>query len=108
MKHPLLFFNYPYDVMPYKRKILRYLNFTVDMARNMFLSHPQILIWSIRSLEEKALFITNRLNLQLNAKTVELLTFNFNTTLRPRGEILVKSKTIFNNDNILELMKMTE
>jgi hypothetical protein len=28
LKNPLLFFNYPYDVLPYKRRILRYLNFT--------------------------------------------------------------------------------
>lgn len=37
---------------------------------------------------------------------MELLGFNFNKTLRPRGEILIRSKTPYNNSNIVELMKI--
>lgn len=36
LKHPLLFFNYPYDVMKFKRKILKYLNFTAPMGLKLF------------------------------------------------------------------------
>ena len=39
-KNPLLFFNYPYDVMPLKRKILKYLNFTAEMGKFMLLNNP--------------------------------------------------------------------
>jgi hypothetical protein len=44
----------------------------------------------------------------MDDRTIELLAFNFNQTLRPRGEILVKSKTAYNNDNIVSFMKLTD
>lgn len=50
LRNPLLFFNYPYDVMPHKRRILRFLNFTSEMGRIILRQFPQILVWSIRSL----------------------------------------------------------
>lgn len=51
----------------------------------LFRQYPQVLIKSVRSLEEKALFINNRLKLKMSAKILELLSLNFNKTLRPRG-----------------------
>lgn len=47
--------------MPFKLKIIKHMNFTVDMGKKIFRDYPQILIWSIRSLEQKAIFIMNRL-----------------------------------------------
>lgn len=85
MKNPILFFNYPYNVMPKKRKIFKYMNFTQEMGQMLFRQYPQVLIRSVRSLEEKALFINNRLKLKMSPKILELLSFNFNKTLRPRG-----------------------
>ncbi len=74
----------------------------------LFRQYPQVLIKSVRSLEEKALFINNRLKLKMSPQILELLSLNFNKTLRPRGELLVKSKSLYNNDNIVEFMKMSD
>lgn len=108
LKNPILFFNYPYNVMPKKRRILKYMNFTQEMGQMLFRQYPQVLIKSVRSLEEKALFINNRLKLKMSPQILELLSLNFNKTLRPRGELLVKSKSLYNNDNIVEFMKMSD
>lgn len=70
MNHPILFFNYPYNMMLFKRRILKFMNFTAEMGKILLKQHPNILIWSVRSLEEKALFISNRLKLQLNEKSL--------------------------------------
>ena len=52
--------------MPLKRKILKYLNFTADMGKALMQKHPEILIWSVRSLEAKAIFIRNRLAMEMD------------------------------------------
>jgi len=44
----------------------------------------------------------------MDEKTIELLGFNFNKTLRPRGDLLVRSQTAYNNDTIVGFMKMSD
>lgn len=94
--------------MPFKLKILKHMTFTEAMAKKMMRDFPQILIWSIRSLEQKTIFIMNRLLLKVDEDTLELLKFNFNKTLRPRGEILIRSKQIYDKSNIVSFMELSD
>lgn len=50
LKHPILFFNDPSSMMLFKRRILKFLNFTAEMGQTLLKEHPNILIWSVRSL----------------------------------------------------------
>lgn len=56
--------------MPLKRRILKYLNFTAAMGKKMMQDHPEVLIWSVRSLEAKAIFLRNRLQFELDENTI--------------------------------------
>ena len=46
--------------------------------------------------------------MEMDENTIQLLAFNYNKTLRPRGEMLIRSKYIYDNNNIVDLMKLTE
>lgn len=46
------------------------MSFTETMAKKVMRDYPQILIWSIRSLEQKAIFIMNRLLLKVDEDTL--------------------------------------
>jgi hypothetical protein len=78
------------------------------MGAKLMKEYPQVLIWSIRSMEEKVLFIVNRLQLKVDERLFPLLCVNFNSTLRPRGEILMRAKKTFNNNTIVELIQMSD
>lgn len=43
----------------------------------------------------------------MDETNLELLTFNFNKTIRPRGEILKKTQTPYDSKSIIEFMKLT-
>ena len=68
--NPLLFFNYPQNLMPMKKKILKFADFTIEMGLQIFRKYPSILIWSVRSLEEKVLFLKNRLDIAIDINTM--------------------------------------
>lgn len=46
------------------------MNFTKEMGRKTLLDHPNVLIWSVRSMEAKAIFITDRLEIQMDDRTI--------------------------------------
>lgn len=45
LENPMLFLNYPYDVIPLKIKLFRHFAFTKEMGQVMLEQHPYILIW---------------------------------------------------------------
>lgn len=61
--HPLLFFNYPYEILPLKVKIIRYLMLPDYCGKLIFQKYPEIMIYSVSSLESKVVFLKNRLKM---------------------------------------------
>ena len=50
LEHPILFFNYPFQILPMKVKIIRYLQLPDWCGRLIFLKYPEIMVYSVSSL----------------------------------------------------------
>jgi hypothetical protein len=108
LNHPLLFLNYPFEVLPLKIKILKYLDITKPLALRLLKEYPEILIWSMRSLEAKAIFLKDRLALPLTDNTLEFLATKYENVIKPRGDLIIKSKYPLVEEELCKLMKMSD
>lgn len=107
LDNPVIMNNFPYEIMPLKKKLFRYFRFTKEMGRLMITKYPLVLMSSISSLEAKLIFIKDRMKLPINEKTLELLQYKF-ASIRPRGELLVRAKETITLENIIDFIKMTD
>ena len=87
---------------------MRYNNIKESVTKKMVREFPQILIYSVRSLEAKVLFFKKRLNMSMNLANIEVFKYNFNEKIRPRGEMLLKTLTPYNDEKLVEFMRYSD
>lgn len=62
----------------------------------------------MRSLEAKAIFLKDRLALPLTDNTLEFLAIKYENVIKPRGDLIIKSKYPLVEEELCKLMKMSD